>query len=576
MPHFLRRARSGAGLLLIACTAPAWAGSFMTLDDAHDGYVGAMSRDGHVVNGSYVAFGSYAGSFVWRQGEGVSASPLVAAGGMNSWGQPSVGSAPDAGGNQVAAMAYSDVGSTGPVLIGAFPGSAPVDSFYSQAYGMSDDGIAVGLAYDPSGNPIAFRWSAADGMTRLAVERPETFSRANGISASGHVIFGWNDRDDGYRTGVIWIDGVPLALHNPGPYGDAFGSPPGEPLAATRDGSVVVGQGYWDDLMQSQAWRWTLADGVQPIGVLVPPAGNHGRPFAHSQFPAGERAAAQHAAPSGFFTPTASYAVAVSDDGNTIVGNTGIAPNQVDAFIWTPQTGMVWLSAYAAAHGITLPPGFLLYSGSAISGDGLTIAGTGVDASNTVMPWLMDLHDAAPHDTIVTAQGSIASNNLSGGPFSGFPVGASVTLRFHLKPAGTSVTPAHRSDYTLRPASFALDAHYVDPNDYSHHDAHETLAPGGTLLHVTNDAPHADGVALDTSALGTAGYTLDFAAADSSGTLFDSDLLAPGSYGFDASRFDSNTFRVSHGAEQLGVTLEFVTLAPDLDGIFTDGFDDGN
>lgn len=573
MPRFVRRARSGAGWLLAACATPALAGSFVTLDAAHDGYVSAISRDGHVVIGSYVAFGTYAGSFVWRQGEGVTASPLVAAAGMNSWGQPSVGSAPDAGGNQVAATAYSDVGSTGPVLIGAFPGSAPVDSFLSQAYGISDDGVAVGLAYDPSGNPIAFRWTAADGMSRLAVERPETYSRANGISASGHVIFGWNDRDDGYRTGVIWLDGTPLALHNPGMYGDAFGSPPGEPLAATRDGSVVVGQGYWDDALQSEAWRWTLAGGTQPIGLLVPTTGMHASAFAHPRFPDGVRATVQHVVPSGFFTPPAAYAVAVSDDGSTIVGNTGIAPDQVDAFIWTPQTGMVWLSDYAAAHGIVLPAGFLLYSGSAISGDGLTIVGTGVDASNTVMPWLMDLHDSAPHDTIVTAQGAIASNDLSGGPFAGFPVGASVTLRFHLKPGGTAVTPAHASDYALRPASFSLAAHYLDSSDYSQHDALETLASGGTRLHVTNDAPRADGLALDTSALGTAGYTLDFAAADSSGTLFDSDALAHGTFGFDASRFDSNTFRIGHGAERLDVTLEFVALAQDLDGIFADDFE---
>jgi hypothetical protein len=44
-------------------------------------------------------------------------------------------------------------------------------------------------------------------MSRLPVTRPDTFARANGISRNGSTVFGWNDQQDGYRSGVIWLGG---------------------------------------------------------------------------------------------------------------------------------------------------------------------------------------------------------------------------------------------------------------------------------------------------------------------------------------------------------------------------------
>lgn len=565
-----------AGLLLASLCGNAAAGSFTTLDDAQGGFLSAISRDGHIATGSYVGGGTYAGSWIWRRDQGGASLPLIAAGGMNAWGQPIGGSADDGTGKQVAALVYSDVATSGPVLIGKYPGSSDVDNFYSQVYGVSDDGIAVGLAYDPSGNPIAFRWTQGEGMTRLPVNRPQTFSRANGISGAGNVIFGWNDRADGYRSGVIWIDGTPIEPHNFGLYGDAFGSPPGEPLGSSHDGSVVVGQGYWDDQLQSEAWRWTLATDAQPIGLLIPQGGSgYAGLLSHYKFPAGERATTHAVVPAGFFQFIASYADAVSEDGNTVVGTTGIQPDQQDAFIWTPATGMLFLADYAAAHGVTIPAGFLLYGATSISADGLTIGGTGVDPTGTyVVPWVLDLHDDVARDVIVTAQGTIADNDLANGPFAGFPVGAAVTMTLHLQPHGTALTPAHASDYALRTSKFQLAAHYVDPLDYSHHDALETLGAGAPLLHLVNDAPRADGLTLDPAALGTPGQSVEWQVTNLSGVLFDSDRAVGINRGFSADQFDASTvWRVSDGVQHMDVTLQFVTIADDLDGIFGDGFD---
>ena len=270
------------------------------------------------------------------------------------------------------------------------------------------------------GNAIAFRWTQGEGMVRMPVDRPDTYSRANGISGSGGVIYGWNDREDGFRTGVIWVNGAPIYPTNPGQYGDSFGSPPGEALGSNYDGSVVVGQGYYDDNLYSEAWRWTQADGTQPIGVIVRPDSGGGGPGFRSALvprytaPTGIFADARlPAQPSGFFFPTQSFALAVSEDGNTIVGNSGIGNGGgiVDAFIWTPATGMVFLVGLRGeALGVTIPDGFTLYRANAISADGLTIAGQGIDPTRQLcraVDYRPALEPAAA-DIIVTAVGTIA------------------------------------------------------------------------------------------------------------------------------------------------------------------------
>ena len=563
-----------AALVLISGTATA--ATFMTIDAAQNGFLQGMSRDGHIVTGSYVGGGMYAGSWLWRHGAGYQSLPLTASMGMNSWGQPSVGASADATGNQVAAMVYSDSANS-PYLIGPYPGSLPQDNFYSQAYGVSDDGVVVGLAQNPDSNAIAFRWTQAGGMTRMPVERADTYSRANGISGNGDVVYGWNDREDGYRTGVIWVEGSPIYPSNPGMFGDSFGSPPGEALGSNYDGSVVVGHGYYDDNLYSEAWRWTQATGAQPIGVIV----RAGRAPALGSLipqyivPAGMFANARLPHPDGFFYPTESYALAVSADGNTIVGNSGIRNGGgiVDAFLWTPATGMVFLADYAAARGVVIPAGFLLYSANAISYDGLTISGSGIDPTGSfVVPWIIDMHPS--RDVLVTAVGSIASNDLTAGPFAGYPVGAAVTMTLRLAPDGKPVTAGYASDYDLRAGSFQLVATYQDPIDYSHHVATELLDPAtAPLWHLTNDNPRADGMRLDATATATAGQTFNFGASNAQGTLFDSDQVAHVNRSLRSDQLDATTWNVSEAGHSMNISLQFVTIKDDADAIFRDGFE---
>ena len=563
-------------LMLGAASGAASAASFTTLDNAPNGFVTALSRNGRIASGIYTSFGQYAGSFVWRQGAGEADIAFGSALGMNSWAQPMVGAAVDADGNIVAAMAYSDLDITGPVLIGPYPGSNPLDGFYSQAYGVSDAGTVVGLAYDPSLNPIAFRWTAQDGMTRLAVNRPTAYSRANGISANGSTIFGWNDQLDGYRRGVIWIDGKPTEPHNFGINGDSFGSPPGEALATDPDGSVVVGQGYWDELYQSEAWRWTSATDAEPIGIVFPPSAPNAvqQTLATLQAPTGPFADARYR-PYGFFFPPSSYALGVSNDGNTIVGNTSDGYTTA-AFIWTPADGMRLLSDFAAENQIAIPDGFYLYSANAITPDGQTIGGLGIDPSGTtIVSWIMDLHPAPTHDSVVQAQGTVTSNDLADGPLSGFPAGTAVSMTFHVLPGGDVVTPAHASTYPVSLESFSLALNYQDPIDFTRYSASETLDPSSApRLRVSNDDPRADGLDLPATPTATAGQVLQFTLSNPDGTLFDSNAADRINRSFAPAMFDTIAWSVSDGSQSMQVSLQWVTVRDDLDSVFRDGFDD--
>jgi probable HAF family extracellular repeat protein len=575
MAKFSWAVPAGLGLVLAIIGSPANAGNFVTIAAAQDGFLSSLSRDGHIAAGAYVTGGTYAGSWIWRTDAGGYNTPLNVAAGMNAWAQPVVGSADNGSGFQVAAVGYSDIDTAGPVVLGPYPGSQPLDSFYSQAYGVSDDGTVVGLAMDAYLNAIAFRWTSAQGFSRLPVPRPNDYSRANGISGDGNVIYGWNDHDDGYRSGLIWIDGTPVEPHNHGLYGDAFGSPPGEALGGNRDGSVIVGLGYWDDLLQSEAWRWTQATDAQPLGLVIPPGTTQYLSLqTRYKAPGGLSRIASIGAPDDWGDMPQSLAAAVSEDGNTVVGYTGTPYNQ-DAFIWTPSSGMVLLADYAAAHGVVIPAGFLLYGANAISADGQIIGGTGIDPTGTyVVPWILDLHDVPALQARITAVGVITANDLVTGPFAGFPLGTTVTLSFQVSSKGTQISGGHATDYTVRPSSLRIAATYLDTSDYSHLDAVEL--PGASdqpLLHMLNDAPRSDGLSLDAVDVATPGQQLQFNIANAGGMLFDSDRIVLVNRTFSADAFDTADWSIGDGVNQLTIAPQWVTIEDDSDELFADGFD---
>lgn len=551
-----------AAIALAVLAARAEAGSFTDLGIAN-GQMTSLSRNGRIAAG-------IAGESGWRWAKDRGASVLdgfVEVEGMSSWAQPVAGAWSNADALDVGALAYSNSSLVGgPLEIGGMPGASGVDGTLSVGYGVSDTKVAVGLAYDVGGNAIAFRWDAGNGITRLAVNRPGNYSRANGVSADGSVAWGWNDQDDGFRSAVAWHDGVPTDLV------DADGNPIGEADGGSRDGSVIVGSGYATPDGAS-AWRWTAATGVQPLGVLALAPGRSapaapatpGRTALVAAHP--ERASQRvgDAAPQGF--PPASYAFGVSDDGNVIVGRSGAFP-MFFATVWTPATGMVRLDDYATARGVTIPAGWSLMTATAVSADGLVIGGWGIDPDGALDSFVIDLHDGASREAVLEARGTVDWNDLPDGPFAGVPVGTPVTMTFRLSPDGFEIEPGAATSYPIELDTFSLVAG----------SASDTLAASasGPGVWITNDYPLSDGIHL----FGTptsSGQAMEFELFNPGGDLFDSDDLGRIDRTFGPEFFEKVSWVVAAGGDfGMYMALDSVSIH-DVDGgsdvIFDDGFE---
>jgi len=552
-----------AAIAFALLAGAAHAASFTDLGIAN-GQMTSLSHNGRIAAG-------IAGESGWRWAKDRGSSVLtgfVEVEGMSSWAQPVAGAWTNAATLDIAALAYSNSDLLGgPVEIGGMPGATGLDGTLSVGYGVSDTKVAVGLAYDDGGNAIAFRWDAGNGIARLTVNRPGNYSRANGISADGSVIWGWNDQDDGFRSAVVWHDGVPTDLV------DAESNPIGEADGGSRDGSVIVGSGLATP-DGSSAWRWTAATGVQPLGVptLAPGRSAVAAPASIERaalvaaHPERGSARVGDAAPQGF--PPASYAFGVSDDGNVIAGRSGAFP-MFFATVWTPSTGMVRLDDYAAARGVAIPAGWSLMTATAVSADGLTIGGWGIDPNNALNSFVIDLHDDTPREALLEAHGTVNWNDLPDGPFAGVPVGTPVTMTFRMSPDGFEIEPGVATSYPVEIETFSLVAG----------TASDTLVAtaSGPGVWITNDYPLSDGIHLFETPTSTAGQAMEFELFNPGGDMFDSDDLGRINRTFGPEFFEKVSWVVAAGGQfGMYMALDSVSIHDVDDGsdvIFADGFE---
>ena len=181
------------------------------------------------------------------------------------------------------------------VAMGAVCGSAGAEPFQfftrGESFGMSSDGNRV-IGYD-------YSWARSAGY-HLFTEDPGFTSAysAHGISGDGSTVVG------GSTLGAVRYQGLGT-FQNIGKYSSSYVT---IALAASRDGSVVVGQGTDRYNSVSKAFRWTQSAGYQPLVTLQ----------------------------TGSYYTTAT---GVSADGNTVVGWSANA-NGDAAFVWTQAGGM--------------------------------------------------------------------------------------------------------------------------------------------------------------------------------------------------------------------------------------------
>jgi probable HAF family extracellular repeat protein len=282
-------------------------------------------------------------------------------------------------------------------------GDLPGGTFSSIANAVSEDGLVIVGSSSSSNNNQAFRWTQVTGMIGLG-ELPggDVLSFANAVSGDGAVVIGESSstlsgptRGEAFRwtltNGIVGLGDLP---------GGNFDS---HAYAVSADGAVVVG--YSSSSNGNEAFRWSSTSGMMPLGDLA----------------------------GGVFN---SIAYAISADGSTIVGYGGTATTTHEAFRWTAGSGLAalgfvpcdtWSIArtvsgngsiivgdpqsssgdcvfiWDAPHGIRRLrdvlindygldiSGWTLRRAQAISADGTTIVGYGINPSGQTEGWIANL-----------------------------------------------------------------------------------------------------------------------------------------------------------------------------------------
>jgi len=247
------------------------------------------------------------------------------------------------------------LGGTSWLDLGTVVGGVPCDAFLSGSWGLTHDGsLAVGLVYlQQLCQAGAGTWDLINGGPATAL--PKLFndraSRANGVSADGSVIVGWQDQPTGQRTAAKWVNGVIELILTPS------GELNGEAMAVSADGNAIVGGGY---KQRDDAWIWRPATGVERISK------GRGKSL---------------------------ILLDVSDNGRTAVGFTreGAHDRQQRAFLWKHGKGAALLAKYLADSGVVVPEGWDLKVASLISADGNTVYGWGFNPDNLIEMFKVEL-----------------------------------------------------------------------------------------------------------------------------------------------------------------------------------------
>lgn len=228
------------------------------------------------------------------------------------------------------------------------------------AYGASFDGSAI-VGEMPGTSPgisSAWRWTALTGLVQLGTlsgDENSGHAGARAVSADGLTITGFTDpafpvpnRSQAFTwspstltLGLGWLFG---------------GSQYSAGLAVSSGGQYVVGES--DSSHGRQAFK-ADADGMVDLGGFA----------------------------AGFAT---SRALGVSADGSVVVGS-GTYLGQSEAFIWTAPRGMRLLREFLTIDQGAPVSGWRLMSARAISADGNTIVGEGVDSCGRTEGWIVKI-----------------------------------------------------------------------------------------------------------------------------------------------------------------------------------------
>lgn len=219
---------------------------------------------------------------------------------------------------------------------------------FSSAWGVSEDGHTIlGTAASNTGFDV-FRWRDGSGMQN------EGFFDGSGLSAAGSAFVATDARAGGGFAGVRVVDGQ--GATDLGMLAGVFDAT--LPHAITRDASKVVGECAIaaEPFTQGLAFLWEQGSGIRSL----------------SDFAGGQ---------------TLSRASDISDDG-TLIGGWGSEVTGRRAAVWLNGGPILSAQNYLLGLGITGLQGWRLTEVSAISPDGLTLAGVGINPAGLNEGWV--------------------------------------------------------------------------------------------------------------------------------------------------------------------------------------------
>jgi RNA polymerase sigma factor (sigma-70 family) len=315
-------------------------------------YASGVSADGSVVVGTSISSNGEE-AFRWTLTNG-----MIGLGDLSGGNLSSRAAGVSADGTVIVGTSSSSFGleafrwtqSTRMVGLGDLPG----DRFQSAAYAVSGDGqVIVGESSSSRGEREAFRWTASGGMLGLGGLPAAGFaSYAVAASADASVIVGTSVTAPMYAacrwtpSGMTELGDFPGGATNSNAYG------------VSPNGAIVVGYGCPGTFgnYTHEAFRWTAASGLVHLG-----------------FAPGLRNSA---------------AYAVSADGNVIVGDNK-SERIGHALIWDPLNGMRRLEHVLTNDYKYDLAGWRLTSARAVSHDGRTVVGSGVNRHGKSEAWIV-------------------------------------------------------------------------------------------------------------------------------------------------------------------------------------------
>jgi probable HAF family extracellular repeat protein len=283
------------------------------------------------------------------------------------------------------------------------------------ANGVSDDGSVVVGGSNFGSGPEAYRWTQATGMVGLGDLPTGGFmSHATAVSGDGSVVVGYSDSDhvevdifgdtrisseEAFRwdstTGMVG-----LGIVAPGPWYNAFYS---SANGISQDGSVIAGTS--SDYNDAPFW-WTQTGGMNTdcsecelVGTGISPDGGTivGGILSASWGGSAFRWDFETGDIEPLPTPDGQYFSAALDaslGGEVLVGFAGDdVTGDMRAVIWRPS-GVRYLDELLAELGLDLT-GWLLESATAISSNGHTIAGYGINPDGVREAWVATIPEPA-------------------------------------------------------------------------------------------------------------------------------------------------------------------------------------